>query len=478
MCPLSYQCTVSHLDKLFTSSSCPPSPRFAAQLSFVPSLSPAPSPNYAQDFPFLYALLAFPPFFSLSSSSLPADPLLSQPISGYSSCSLTFPIIAPPLLFPLSSPSPSSNPSLSPAPLSLQQRLKLAAGAADGVAYLHSFTVPIIHRDLKPGNILVGPHSLAKIADFGLLKLLSHADGGDERTRVAGTPGYLDPDYNRTHVVSDKSDVYRYAALMLLVLLELLTGLLPIFAHFCLSPPSPPTSLLWTHVQLRGGSAGAADGAQGSSGGHRQPHQRLGSAEGAAVRAGRAQGPHTDRLSSHSLAPPSLHLLQAAQRVQQYELGELKDPTLDAPEDAIVDLADVTLDCLKMPASLLSNHRRPSLALPSSPMLQAAQKVQKYELGELKNSTMEAPEDAIVDLADIALDCLKMPASRRPSMRDVARRLHGMLARYCADDGADACEASPRVETGRAFGGGSGGGGENSTTGLFDSSLWSEGPIE
>ncbi|CAI5510449.1 unnamed protein product [Closterium sp. Naga37s-1] len=51
--------------------------------------------------------------------------------------------------------------------------------------------------------------SRAKIADFGLLKLLSHADGGDERTRVAGTPGYLYPDYNRTHVVSEKSDVYR-----------------------------------------------------------------------------------------------------------------------------------------------------------------------------------------------------------------------------------------------------------------------------
>ncbi|CAI5458459.1 unnamed protein product [Closterium sp. Yama58-4] len=180
---------------------------------------------------------------------------------------------------------------LSPAPLSLQQRLKLAAGAADGVAYLHSFTVPIIHRDLKPGNILVGEHSQAKIADFGLLKLLSHANGGDERTRVAGTPGYLDPDYartvisdslpgyldpdyNRTHVVSDKSDVYSFGV----VLVELLTGLLPIFAHSPLIP-SPdshsPLAPLCTRVQLWSGAAGAADGAQGSSGGHRQPHQRL-----------------------------------------------------------------------------------------------------------------------------------------------------------------------------------------------------------
>ncbi|GJP68620.1 hypothetical protein CLOP_g25298 [Closterium sp. NIES-67] len=107
----------------------------------------------------------------------------------------------------------------SKAPLSLQQRLQLAVGAAEGVAYLHSFATPIVHRDLKPGNILVGEHNQAKIADFGLLKLLSHAEDGDDRTRVAGTPGYLDPDYNRTQIVSEKSDVYSFGV----VLLELLT---------------------------------------------------------------------------------------------------------------------------------------------------------------------------------------------------------------------------------------------------------------
>ncbi|CAI5510450.1 unnamed protein product [Closterium sp. Naga37s-1] len=77
---------------------------------------------------------------------------------------------------------------------------------------------------------------------------------------------------------------------------------------------------------------------------------------------------------------------------------------------------------------------------------------------------------------DVALDCLKMPASRRPSMREVARRLHGLLAQYCTDDGPEDSQASPRVERERAFVGA--GGGENSTTGLFDSSLWSEGLIE
>ncbi|GJP45467.1 hypothetical protein CLOM_g4856 [Closterium sp. NIES-68] len=115
-----------------------------------------------------------------------------------------------------------SRPTLSdlpPTPLFLQQRVQLAVGAAEGVAYLHSFATPIVHHDLKPSNILVGEHFQAKIADFGLLKLLSRAEGGDDHTRVAGTPGYLDPDYNRTQLVSEKSDVYSFGV----VLLELLT---------------------------------------------------------------------------------------------------------------------------------------------------------------------------------------------------------------------------------------------------------------
>ncbi|CAI5481823.1 unnamed protein product, partial [Closterium sp. Yama58-4] len=59
----------------------------------------------------------------------------------------------------------------------------------------------------------------AKIADFGLLKQLSHAAEHDDRTRIAGTPGYVDPDYNRSHVVSERSDVFSFGV----VLLELLT---------------------------------------------------------------------------------------------------------------------------------------------------------------------------------------------------------------------------------------------------------------
>ncbi|GJP30357.1 hypothetical protein CLOM_g788 [Closterium sp. NIES-68] len=139
----------------------------------------------------------------------------------------------------------------------------------------------------------------AKIADFGLLKQLSQAGEEDDRTRIAGTPGYVDPDYNRSHVVTEKSDVYSFGV----VLLELLTG-------------------QKTHVK------------------------------------------GTDR-----------HICEWA-----------------------------------------------------------AKKVQAYDFGLLKDTALDAPEDAVVEFADIALDCVKVPGSRRPLMKDVARRLQALLTKYCDDD--------------------------------------------
>ncbi|CAI7817979.1 unnamed protein product [Closterium sp. NIES-53] len=87
-------------------------------------------------------------------------------------------------------------------PLSLRQRLRLAQGAAEGLAYLHGFDTPIVHRDIKPTNILVTHDMQAKVAEFGMLKRLTHGDS--DATRVAGTPGYVDLDYNRTNVITAK----------------------------------------------------------------------------------------------------------------------------------------------------------------------------------------------------------------------------------------------------------------------------------
>ncbi|CAI7912871.1 unnamed protein product, partial [Closterium sp. NIES-53] len=97
-------------------------------------------------------------------------------------------------------------------PLSLRQRLRLAQGTAEGLAYLHGFDTTIVHRDIKPANILVTANMHAKLADFGLLKRLTHGD--TDATRVAGTPGYVDPDYNRTNIITAKSDVFRFACML------------------------------------------------------------------------------------------------------------------------------------------------------------------------------------------------------------------------------------------------------------------------
>ncbi|CAI7744750.1 unnamed protein product, partial [Closterium sp. NIES-53] len=179
-------------------------------------------------------------------------------------------------------------------PLSLRQRLRLAQGAAEGLAYLHGFETPIIHRDIKPANILVTADMQAKVADFGLLKRLTHCEG--DATRVAGTPGYVDPDYNRTRVVTTKSDVFSFG----IVLLELLTGSTPI------------------------------------------------------------------RYESH-----------------------IRD--------------------------------------------WAIQKVEAYALEELKDSKLEASEEAIVAFADLALDCVKMPGTRRPDMKAVAHSLSALIEKFCPD---------------------------------------------
>ncbi|KAK9275860.1 hypothetical protein L1049_023133 [Liquidambar formosana] len=99
-------------------------------------------------------------------------------------------------------------------------RMKIALGAAKGLAFLHEAEKPVIYRDFKASNILLGSDYTPKLSDFGLAKDGPEGDDTHVSTRVMGTQGYAAPEYIMTGHLTAMSDVYSFGV----VLLELLTG--------------------------------------------------------------------------------------------------------------------------------------------------------------------------------------------------------------------------------------------------------------
>eukprot|EP00249_Psilotum_nudum_P012472 c23804_g1_i1 orf=357-1733(-) len=105
-------------------------------------------------------------------------------------------------------------------PLPWAARMKIALGAAKGLAFLHGGERPIIYRDFKTSNILLDAEYNAKLSDFGLAKDGPEGDKTHVSTRVMGTYGYAAPEYVMTGHLTARSDVYSFGV----VLLEMLTG--------------------------------------------------------------------------------------------------------------------------------------------------------------------------------------------------------------------------------------------------------------
>ncbi|GMI74233.1 PBS1-LIKE 17 [Hibiscus trionum] len=104
--------------------------------------------------------------------------------------------------------------------LTWSKRMKIALGAAKGLAFLHGAERPVIYRDFKTSNILLDEDFNAKLSDFGLAKDGPMGDQTHVSTRVMGTHGYAAPEYVLTGHLTARSDVYGFGV----VLLEMLIG--------------------------------------------------------------------------------------------------------------------------------------------------------------------------------------------------------------------------------------------------------------
>ncbi|KAK3221087.1 hypothetical protein Dsin_015057 [Dipteronia sinensis] len=97
-------------------------------------------------------------------------------------------------------------------------RYKIALGVAQGICYLHHDCDPVIvHRDLKPSNILLDGEMEARVADFGVAKLIQ---SDESMSVIAGSYGYIAPEYAYTLQVDEKSDIYSFGV----VLMEIICG--------------------------------------------------------------------------------------------------------------------------------------------------------------------------------------------------------------------------------------------------------------
>ncbi|CAL5080998.1 unnamed protein product [Urochloa decumbens] len=138
-------------------------------------------------------------------------------------------------------------------PWSRRYQIILDLGCA--LRYLHGeCTECVLHGDISASNILLDGNYVAKLADFGLARLMDHAMELKTTCNLAGTPGYIDPDFVSIGKRSRESDVYGFG----IVLLETVSGRSPAAASVDHVSPSPLLKWVWT-IQRSSAILEAAD---------------------------------------------------------------------------------------------------------------------------------------------------------------------------------------------------------------------------
>ncbi|EXC31841.1 putative LRR receptor-like serine/threonine-protein kinase RKF3 [Morus notabilis] len=113
--------------------------------------------------------------------------------------------------------------------LSWSARKKIALGMARGLAYLHYR----IRREVKASNILIDESFKPKLTDFGLAKFTQEGRSYLS-TKVAGTLGYVAPEYGLYGQLSERSDVYSYGVVLIIIIIIILVLVHIVCKHACI----------------------------------------------------------------------------------------------------------------------------------------------------------------------------------------------------------------------------------------------------
>ncbi|CAI7903833.1 unnamed protein product [Closterium sp. NIES-54] len=267
--------------------------------------------------------------------------------------------------------------------LTFKERLIIALGTAEGLQYLHTAAVPpVIHRDIKPDNILLDARMRAKVADFGLLKFILEGKEGAVTgemeslyTRVAGTPGYLDPEYHCTAKVTVKGDVYSFGVLLLV----LFTGQRAIIA------PSSLMSLGAGSAGSAGAAPGQSEGGSGPGEGSHTPESRRNDSRGVA-----GGGSPAGSEGAEWQSGPVHISAWVGPLVQAKMVERVADPNLAGDYDraVLLKVMQVALQCIRA-----SSKARPDMSAVVRWLADLREQVTQQERAALAASRGEASEE-------------------------------------------------------------------------------------